>query len=236
MDARTLAAAIALSAAAGAPARADIYTWLDEKGTLNVSNLEPPPGVTVTHVDRSLPQKSPPSAPARDEAIAALSDRVAALQDEIARRDATARVVYMAPPEEPPAAASAAYDMAAAYPPAPIQQWISIYGTAPPPASYGCDPSWWGCSSGWVSFGYPGVIVVPAAPHRGIPRPPHGRPPRPGKPIAAPRSPSVGPVPPPFLPASLHMTMAAPVGPPVASSTVRPAFAPQRVAFTQPHR
>jgi len=62
MDARTLAAAIALSAAAVAPARADIYTWLDEKGTLNVSNLEPPPGVTVTHVDRSLPQKPPPSA------------------------------------------------------------------------------------------------------------------------------------------------------------------------------
>jgi hypothetical protein len=236
MDARRLAAAIAVSAAAVAPAHADIYTWIDESGRLNVSNLDPPPGVTVTHVDRTLPQKPLPPAPAGDEAIAALRDRVAALQDEIARRDGVPRVVYMAPPDEPPDVAGPAYDVAAAYPLAPIQQWISVYGTAPPPASDGCDPSWWGCAYGWAP-GYAGVIVVPAAPHRGIPRPSHRRPPHPGMPVAAPRPPSVGPVPPPFLPPSLRVAMTAmPNAPALPSPPVRPVPPSQRVAFTPPHR
>ena len=32
------------------PAQADIYTWVDASGTINVSNLAPPDGVSVTRV------------------------------------------------------------------------------------------------------------------------------------------------------------------------------------------
>jgi Domain of unknown function (DUF4124) len=32
------------------PARADIYTWVDGSGVVNVSNLVPPEGVRVTNV------------------------------------------------------------------------------------------------------------------------------------------------------------------------------------------
>lgn len=237
MDARKLSAAVALFAAAAAPAHADIYTWVDESGTLNVSNLEPPAGVTVTRVDRTLPRQPLPPPPARDEAIAALSDRVAALQEEIARRDAAPRVVHGTPPDDAPGVASPAYDGVASYAPAAIQQWISVYGTAPPPASSGCDPSWWGCAYGWASYGYPGVIVVPAAPHRGNARPPHRRPSHPGMPVASPRLPSAGLVPPPLVPASLRMAMAAaPPGPSAPSHTVRPVPRSQRLTSAPPSR
>ena len=32
------------------PAQADVYAWVDASGTINVSNLAPPDGVSVTHV------------------------------------------------------------------------------------------------------------------------------------------------------------------------------------------
>jgi hypothetical protein len=238
MDARIAAAGCMIAALVAAPpVRADIYTWIDASGRLNVSNLDPPAGVDVVRVDRTAPPKPPPPAPARDEALAALSDRVAALQDELARRDATPRVIYAAPPPDAPTFDASAYDAAPAYPAPAIQQWISVYGTAPPPAAGTCDPSWWGCAYGWGAYGYPGVIVVPAMQSHGIAKPPHRRPPHAGNPIASPRPPSVGPVPPPFLPPSMHVTTGPAFRVPVAPWPGRASIALARpVAFEQARR
>ena len=38
-------------------AHADIYTWVDPTGRVNVSNLPPPEGVRVTSVTLEIPQK-----------------------------------------------------------------------------------------------------------------------------------------------------------------------------------
>jgi hypothetical protein len=56
-------------------------------------------------------------------------------------------------------------------------------------------------------------------------------------PIASPRPPSVGPVPPPFLPPGLRVTTGPAMGLPFAPSPPRPSFALARpVAFELPRR
>ena len=37
-------------------AHADIFTWVDSSGQVNVSNLDPPAGVVVTNVIRDTPK------------------------------------------------------------------------------------------------------------------------------------------------------------------------------------
>jgi hypothetical protein len=61
-------------------------------------------------------------------------------------------------------------DYAAYSPPPPMQYMVD---TAPPPANYGCDPSWYGCS-GWGLGGYPVGIVVLNSPNFRRPQPGRG--------------------------------------------------------------
>jgi hypothetical protein len=132
-------------------AHADVYTWTDKTGRLNVSNIAPPDGVEVTSVIHEDPP-TPAMLAARDAAHAAeleaLNARVAQLQDEVerAREPAPAPVRVVTPP--------------------PVVQYV--FNTAPPPAQYaapqlaydGCNPSWYGCAFGYPAFGYPASVVV----------------------------------------------------------------------------
>ena len=148
-----MALAAVLAAAPGMHvARADVYTWTDASGRLNVSNIAPPDGVRVTRVVHEDPAKARASAAARaaarDADVRALTERVAELADEVER--ARSR-----PPPAP-------YRVAVAPPPAPVV--VNVLPPAPPvqyeppPATYAanCDPTVFGCPV----FGYPANIVV----------------------------------------------------------------------------
>jgi hypothetical protein len=134
------------------PARADIYTWVDASGTVNVSNLSPPEDVRVTSVTRESPRRTAARDDAAREAVRqaelqTLSDRILQLENEaeVARRPAPPpQVVYVPVPA-----------------PAPVQyqaEW------APPPSG-GCDPSWSSCWGWWGSGFYPASVIVVRAPN-----------------------------------------------------------------------
>ena len=143
-------------------ARADIYTWIDASGTLNVSNLAPPAGVQVISVDAHRdPPPAPPAPPAaaldaaRDAELQALNARVVALQDEVEQ----ARHRESAPPAywpAPPLPQDAVYDTGDA----PDHS----YDAAPlPPMPASCDPVGWGCMNGWnpyAAYAYPVLVVA----------------------------------------------------------------------------
>lgn len=150
-----LALIVALGLAAGADvARADVYTWTDAKGVINVSNLTPPDGARVEKVVHDVaPAVVPPPAPApvptidplAQAEVQTLAMRVRQLEYEadVARRQAPPMVEYV---------------------PVPMPTTMQ-YGIEPPlQASYGCDPSWIGCG-GWAFGGYPAGVVVLAAPN-----------------------------------------------------------------------
>jgi hypothetical protein len=108
-------------------ARADIYTWVDTDGRVNVSNLAPPAGARVTSVmHESAPKVAPVSDSYREAArqaeALARADRVRQLEREVelARR-----------PEPPPQWAMA--------PAPPIVQYV-YPPSAPPPAQYDATP------------------------------------------------------------------------------------------------
>jgi hypothetical protein len=147
-------------------AHADIYTWVDASGSINVSNLAPPDGVRVASVKR----ESAPAIAARAEAareaarqaeVKALADRVRQLEDiELAKSQAPPPADYRA------------------IPPPPVIQYVVVPPPAPyavnpaPPANTGCDPAWIGCGLWGIPGIYPTSIVVLRAPnfrhfHRG---------------------------------------------------------------------
>ena len=100
-------------------AHADIYTWVDASGSINVSNLAPPDGVRVV----SVVHESAPAIAARAEAAReaarqaegqALAERVRQLEDiELAKGQAPLPADYRAIPP-------------------PVIQYV----LAPPPAPY----------------------------------------------------------------------------------------------------
>src|ERR1700712_3111446 len=107
-----LAALMGLVAVIATPqAHADIYTWVDASGAVNVTNLPPPKTARVTNV---VPDSPRPPVTAADAAAAAarasqeaqaLADRVheLELQVEQARAQPPAPpVVYAAAPAPPP--------------------------------------------------------------------------------------------------------------------------------------
>lgn len=160
----------ALSCALGiSVARADIYTWTDAAGHVNISNLTPPDGARVTSVLRETPKPvAPRPEPSVDAAVQAnmlvLAERVRQLEREVDRAN------QQSPP--PPIYVAA---------PAPAQPGIQYsYAMDPqPPApsyGYGCDPSWTGCGYGygWSPFGYPASVVVLRSPGLHRPRGFHG--------------------------------------------------------------
>lgn len=137
-------------------AHADVYTWTDASGRLNVSNVAPPAGVRVRSVVHEDPPRTTPSAvAARDAArvaeVQALTERVADLEHEIdrarAERPQPYRVIATAPPAPPVQIAVTVMP-----PPAPPAQ----YPAAPSPYA-DCDPLVFGCPP----FVYPvGVVVL----------------------------------------------------------------------------
>jgi Domain of unknown function (DUF4124) len=236
MLARILAIGVVAVAAAAASvwpggARADIYTWTDAEGRLNVSNLEPPAGVKVTKVEPSAPAKPPPSpeavhAKAQADAISALSDQVAALKDQLATEDdlggqgaghASARARRASLWGPAAYADNGGFAQAATYAApiyvTPMQTWVETNYTTPVASAGGCDPSWLGCS-----FGTSGVVVLNASDGNGghghpqppMPPPQGQRPPMPGE-GTRPPLPGEGPRPP--LPIAPRQPMGTPVTP-----------------------
>jgi len=149
-------------------AHADMYTWTDTSGRVNVSNIAPPEGVHVTRVDRD-PAPKPAIDPAvreaardavkdalRDAQVQALNEGVSQLKEEVER----AKNEVAAPPVVVPAAA-----------PAPIVQYVVTSPAAPAqyqpayPSYAACDPTVFGCPFGYPGFGYPFNVVVVSVPH-----------------------------------------------------------------------
>src|SRR5947209_9922280 len=69
-------------------AHADIYTWVDASGVVNVSNLAPPEGARVTNIiHASAPKIVTPDettrGAVRQAEVQALAERVLALEDEL---------------------------------------------------------------------------------------------------------------------------------------------------------
>jgi hypothetical protein len=172
-------AALAAILALAAPlALADVYTWKDPSGRLNVSNIAPPEGVHVESVVHENPPKpSQKSAlAARDAAHAAdvqtLNERVAQLEDEVERakqQPPLPPVVYRPAPSAPPVQvtvnvmppAPTPVSAPAYAPPYPIYSGYPYPGYPGLPYDY-CDPTIFGCPV----FGYPvGGVVVLSAPH-----------------------------------------------------------------------
>ena len=130
------------------PAQADIYTWVDASGTINVSNLAPPDGVSVTHVvHTTAPATAPVDPAAHDAQVQALMQRVGELEDAVvsAQRQVAPPMPYPVIPQAP----LVEYVVNVA-PPVPYE------ASAPAPSpTAGCDPSWMDCGQGWVPAFYP---------------------------------------------------------------------------------
>jgi len=145
----------------GAPvARADIYTWTDANGRVNISNLDPPEGANVTSVVRETPKPQLPAPlatiPAPQQDVQALNDRLRQLELEVelARRQAASpTIIYAAAPApQPPVQYS--------YVPEPAPSYGYGYGYGY--NGFGCDPSWFGCGFGYgyAPYWYPASVIV----------------------------------------------------------------------------
>lgn len=181
-------------------AHADIYTWVDETGVINVSNLAPPDGVRVINVMRASPPSAAGDAAARQAQTQALTDRVQQLEDEVALARPQAPSAPYAPVVLPPPVVQ--YVIAP-----PVVQYVI---NEPAPIDTSCDPYWAGCAFGSAPLFYPTSVVVVRPPGFG-----HGRPPHAGQGFAPPSGPTsliqplatpivqplVGPQVPPLIPA-----------------------------------
>jgi hypothetical protein len=151
-----IALPVALCGALGVqPAAADIYTWVDASGTINVSNLAPPDGVRVTSVIHA----TAPAAPAGEQAardgareaqMRTLAERVVQLEDEIqvAQRQPPPPLLY--PPVMPPLVQYITEV-------APVQY---VVNSAPAASPAGCDGTGMDCGLSWVPLFYPAGIGV----------------------------------------------------------------------------
>jgi hypothetical protein len=144
-------------------AHAEIYTWVDPAGVVNLSNLAPPEGVRVTRVTHEpAPRVASASEVAREAArqaeLQALADRareleVQALSERIRQLE---REVEIGRSQPPPAVGYAVM------PSLPVTQYVV---EPAPPASTGCDPAWFGCGPWWGPGIYPPSVVVIGAPN-----------------------------------------------------------------------
>jgi hypothetical protein len=144
-------------------ARADVFTWVDKSGSINVSNIAPPDGVNVTKVVHTTPEEvAAREAAAREAArqaeVQALAERVRQLEGQVQLASmAPPPMQYRpapAPPPLPPPMVQYVAD------PTPPMQYAS-YGA--PSSSYGCDGWQFDCGM-WGGYGYylPSVVVVRA--------------------------------------------------------------------------
>jgi hypothetical protein len=150
----SMAAAALAAALAAASATADVYTWVDASGKVNVSNLAPPAGARVTAV-----AKETATASERAEAVrkAAQDAEIRALADRVAELESAAQASRMVPPYgAPPMSAPLAY----AAPPAPqfVVTTMPAADDAPPSPGYAC--AWVGCGLPYAGGFYAPVVVV----------------------------------------------------------------------------
>ena len=143
-------------------AHADIYTWVDASGAINVSNIAPPDGVRVTNILHARPPEVVARENAAREAMRqaetqALAERVRQLEDEVAlaRRQAPPRADYRPSPAPP----VIQYIVEQAAPP------MQYAADVPSPAYTGCSPAWIGCGLWWVPGFYPASVFVVSAPN-----------------------------------------------------------------------
>lgn len=152
---------------AATPAEADIYTWVDASGNLNLSNLAPPEGSRVTHVFREDPtlraSAEAAHAATQREELRALSERVTQLERDLdaASHPPAPPVVY--PPETP---APVVYEQATPAPASLTYAMAQAIVAPATPAYADCSSPWASCMSpGYFTY-YPGSIVVVSAPAR----------------------------------------------------------------------
>lgn len=153
--------ALLASAMVVLPAYADVYTWVDKSGSINVSNLAPPDGAHVTNVIHASPEEiaareAAVREAARQAEVQALAERVRQLEGEVhlASLPPPPQVQYRAAPQPPMV-------QYMADPTPPVMQYAPY---AAPAANYGCDASSIDCGS-WGSYGfypgfYPSVILL----------------------------------------------------------------------------
>lgn len=145
---------VLLAGTLGLPlAHADIFTWVDAYGTINVSNLPPPDGVAVTKVTHEVP-----STPAREDAARAVAQQseVRALEARVGQLEGELEMATRQAPPPP-----------MAYAPAPAPPVIQYFDFAPPAMQYatdyaptgGCDPTWLSCGLWWAPGYYPVVVL-----------------------------------------------------------------------------
>ncbi|HEX6795321.1 MAG TPA: DUF4124 domain-containing protein [Casimicrobiaceae bacterium] len=146
-------------------AQADVYTWTDPSGRLNVSNIAPPEGVHVSSVVHEDPPRARPKPPpARDVDVQALIERVAELEVQVGRakqQPALPPVVYRPVPPAPPVQVNVT--VMPSPPVNPYPPSYAGYSGYPYPGYPGlpydqCDPTIFGCPLG---YGLPvGVVVL----------------------------------------------------------------------------
>ena len=139
-------------------AHGDIFTWVDNSGRVNVSNLDPPADAHVTSVVHvNAPKVTPAAADAAREArrqaeVAALAEQVRQLQDEVKAA------------QRPPPAPQPRYRVAPAPPVSyAAGEWApdaSPYAYDAPPATPGCGPAWADCPPFWGPAFATSVIVL----------------------------------------------------------------------------
>ena len=141
-------------------AHADIYTWVDASGGINVSNLAPPEGVRVTNIIHASAPKNPTRDDTRQVEVQALAERVLALENELelAKRQAPPPVEYRAIPAPP--AMQYGVDLA----PPPVQYVLNA-AYAAQPTNAGCDLTWMNCGFWSGSSFYPASVIVLRAPN-----------------------------------------------------------------------
>ncbi len=161
--------AAVLAGALGAQvAHADIYTWLDASGTINVSNLAPPDGVKVIHVIRASEPAPTGDPSARDAQVRALTERVGQLEDQVEMAQHQAPPPLPPPPLPYPAIPPPVVEYVVNVVPPPLEYEVS----APPPPAAGCDSAWMDCGFTWVPVFYPaGIVVLRPPPYMPRPRP-----------------------------------------------------------------
>ncbi len=146
-------------------ARADVFTWVDKSGSINVSNLAPPDGVKVTNVVHTTPEEVAAREAAAREA--ARQAEMQALAERVRQLEGQAQLASMAPPPRaisPCPRASPTSMVQYVADSTPPMQYAS-YGAASDSYGYGCDGWQFNCGS-WGGYGYgyylPTVVVVRA--------------------------------------------------------------------------
>ena len=133
-------------------AHADIYTWVDGSGSVNVSNVAPPEGVHVTKVTHESAPKStsrPDSGAdaARQAEVQALAARVRELEHEVdVARNQAPTIEYRAAPARPPVQYGVGVvPPVPQYAVSPVPEYINPVQSS----TVGCDPAWMTCGSWW---------------------------------------------------------------------------------------